>query len=170
MGAEYFSTYQEGTDVATAFTAAVDGAEDGYGRRGYSGSVAEKDEYKIVTRAPMPLDEAEALALDLSEGDLGDKHGPAGAIPVLTDRRSVRVIILQQGERFTGYKDLKEAAVASLTATGELKPGEVPAYGIQGAYYTHPRTRRPVSGELQVPLEGGPLEHRGWLFFGYASY
>ncbi|WP_181800353.1 hypothetical protein [Streptomyces ipomoeae] len=173
MGSEYFSAYQDGTDVKQAFRDAVENAEYEYGHGGYTGTIAEKDSYKVVTETPMPLEEAEEYAATLANANnspVDDKWGPAGAIPVLTDRRRVRVTIPERPDHPFGYKNLEEAAIAGLKAAGDLKEGEKPVYCITGIYQTHPRTGRPVSGELDVPLEGGPLEHRGWLFFGFASY
>ncbi|MFJ2752661.1 hypothetical protein [Streptomyces sp. NPDC087297] len=170
MGAEYFSTYQEGLDVREAFQAAAETARDEHGSRGYTGTIAEKNSYEIASRTPLPLEEAERLAGELAETTFSDKHGPAGAIAVLTDRRTVRTTFGESSPAFRGFKNLEEAAVAGLTATGQLREGERPAYGIQGAYNVHARSGRPLSGELLVPLEGGPPDHHGWLFFGYASY
>ncbi|MER0477053.1 hypothetical protein ABR737_01540 [Streptomyces sp. Edi2] len=170
MGAEYFSVYQDGTAVEHAFRDAVEDAEYEHGHGGYTGTIAEKRFYKVVAQTPMSLDEAEEYASKLVVGEdalLADKCGPAGAIPVLTDRRRVRIVIPETRQ---GFKTKEEAAIVALKQSGDLKEGEKPAYGIQGMYRTHPRSGYLVSGELDVPLAGGPLEHRGWLFFGFASY
>ncbi|MDX3165898.1 hypothetical protein PV516_19110 [Streptomyces scabiei] len=172
MGAEYFSAYQDGTDVEQAFNDAVEHAEYEDGHGGYTGTIAEKDEYKVVTKTPMPLKEAEELAAKLAESDddLADKHGPAGAIPVLTDRRTVRVDIPEPKPYTGAYRTKEQAALQALREAGDLKEGEKVGYGIQGSWRTNPRTGGFIHGFMYVPLEGGPLEHRGWLFFGYASY
>ncbi|MFJ9521262.1 hypothetical protein ACIRPK_23805 [Kitasatospora sp. NPDC101801] len=169
MGAYDFTTYQTGTDASQAFRDAVEQAQYEYGHGGYTGTIAEKDGYKVVSDAPLTMDEAEALANQImSDHDhpLQDKHGPAGAIPVLTGERQVTVTI-----PFTAasYRTTAEAAAAVLAQEGRLLPGEDVAYGITGVYETCPRTGRIRKGSLTVPLNGGPLEHRGWLFFGYAS-
>ncbi|MFG3336873.1 hypothetical protein ACGFZZ_33260 [Streptomyces tendae] len=172
MGAYDFSTYQEGTGVEKAFRAAVEDAQDEHGHGGYTGTIAEKNAFTVITQTPMPLDEAEAYASNLMSADdprISDKCGPAGAIPVLTDRRQVEVTFTTDDAPAGGFESLETAATAVLTARGELKDGERPVYGIQGMYEVHPRTGRPYTGTLQVPLQGGPLEHTGWLFFGYAS-
>ncbi|QKV98321.1 hypothetical protein HUT19_42150 (plasmid) [Streptomyces sp. NA02950] len=178
MGAEYFTAYHDGTDVKQAFRDAVEHAEYESGHGGYTGTIAEKDEYKVVTETPMTLNEAEKLAAKLSESDdeLADKWGPAGAIPVHTDRRTVRVTIPERANHGRGFKTTKEAATAALEQAGVLREGEsqVPSTQgvyIQGVYKRHPRTDYVIGGELEIPVEGGgPLEHRGWLFFGFASY
>ncbi|MFD5451248.1 hypothetical protein [Streptomyces sp. NPDC127100] len=172
MGAYDFSTYQEGTGVENAFRAAVEDAQYEHGHGGYTGTIAEKDEFTVITQTPMPLNEAEEYAAKLISADdprISDKWGPAGAIPVLTDRRRVEVTFTADDAPAGGFESLEKAAIAVLTARGELKDGERPAYGIQGMYERHPHTGRPYTGTLQVPLQGGPLEHTGWLFFGYAS-
>lgn len=171
MGADYFTAYADGTDAERAFNDATAAARHEYGHRGYTGTIAEKHAFEIVTRTPMTESDAENYAAELLEGDhpLNDKWGPAGAIPVLTDRRRIEVAIPERGPGFAGFKDLEEAAHAALAESGQFEEGEKPGYGITGAYETHPRTGRPLRGTLNVPLKGGPLEHRGWLFFGYAS-
>lgn len=88
MGADQFSQYQEGADADVAFRAAVDQAHYEYGHRGYSGSVAEKTAFVIVSSRPLPRELAEALAdrlISRSDSRIEDKWGPAGAIPVRPD-------------------------------------------------------------------------------------
>ncbi|MCZ0983832.1 hypothetical protein O1L60_44525 [Streptomyces diastatochromogenes] len=172
MGAYDFSEYQEGTDVEAAFQAAVEAARYEYGSGGYTGTLAEKHDYTVITTTPVPLDEAETQAGELMSADdprISDKSGPAGAIPVLTGDRTVEITITTADAPAGGFKSLEEAATTVLAARGELREGEKPAYGITGYYDLHPRTGRPYTGTLHVPLTGGPLEHTGWLFFGYAS-
>ncbi len=85
VGANWFTTYHDGADVQVAFRDAVDEAAWEHGHGGYSGTIAEKDGYVIITRGPVSRDEAERLARDLYERDdprIADKWGPAGAIPV----------------------------------------------------------------------------------------
>ena len=50
MGAEYFETVSFGSTPGKAFTSAVKEAKYEYGHRGYTGTIAEKDGYQIVTR------------------------------------------------------------------------------------------------------------------------
>ncbi|MEU3704760.1 hypothetical protein AB0E82_21030 [Streptomyces anulatus] len=172
MGAYDFTAYQHGTDVKTAFRAAVEEAQYENGHGGYTGTIAEKDEYTVITTTPVPMDEAEKQASELMNADdprIRDKWGPAGAIPVLTGDRTVEITITTADAPTGGFQSLEDAASTVLAARGELREGEKPAYGITGIYEQHPRTGRPYTGTLRVPLEGGPLEHTGWLFFGYAS-
>ena len=90
MGAEAFTTYAEGADVAAAFRAAVEQAQYDYGHAGYTGSVAEKDEYIVIDSPPLSENDAEALADKLirdNDERICDKWGPAGAIPVHGESR-----------------------------------------------------------------------------------
>ena len=63
---------------------AVEQAAYDYGHAGYTGTIAEKNDYVIVS-GKLPLDEAEALADEMISDDdhrITDKWGPAGAIPL----------------------------------------------------------------------------------------
>jgi hypothetical protein len=85
VGADTFQTYSDGADVHTAFRTAVDEAGWEYGRRGYTGTIAEKSRYVIITSQAMSRDDAVRLARDLIDRDdarVADKWGPAGANPV----------------------------------------------------------------------------------------
>lgn len=169
MGAYDFATYQDGTDPAQAFRDAVEAAQREHGHGGYTGTIAEKYSYRIATDTPMTEDAAEDYAYQLLAADdcpFSDKYGPAGAIPVLTDRRQITITI---PATVHGFASAEEAARDALARTGGLREGESIGYGITGMYRTHPYTGRIVSGDLTVPLQGGPREHTGWLFFGYAA-
>jgi hypothetical protein len=85
VGASTFETYSDGTDVHAAFHDAVEQAGWEHGHGGYTGTIAEKTDYVIITREPMSHDDASRLASDLLHDDdprVADKWGPAGAIPV----------------------------------------------------------------------------------------
>jgi hypothetical protein len=85
VGANWFQTYHDGADVRAAFDDAVREAEWEHGHGGYSGTIAEKRDYVIITGRPVSRDEATRLADDLVERDdprVADKWGPAGAIPI----------------------------------------------------------------------------------------
>ncbi|MFI8287470.1 hypothetical protein [Streptomyces sp. CBG9] len=173
MGANGFITYQAGTDAERAFTDAVEDARYEYGNRGYTGTIAEKDDYTVVTTTPMPLNEATEYAerlLDVDDSRVSDKRGPAGAVPVLTGERTMEVTITTADAPAGGFEgSYEDAARAVLAARGLLAEGEKVGYGVTGTYELHPITRRPYTGTMKVPLVNGPLEHTGWLFFGVAS-
>lgn len=85
MGGVGFSDYAEGTDPKQVFKGLVDRAlyENGHG--GYSGSIAEKDGFTILSSQPMTLAEAEAVEraeYAKDESPAHDKWGPACAIPI----------------------------------------------------------------------------------------
>ena len=85
VGAATFETYRDGADVSAAFRDAVEEAGWEHGNGGYTGTIAEKYDYVIITRQPMSYDDASRLASDLIERAdprVEDKWGPAGAIPV----------------------------------------------------------------------------------------
>lgn len=82
MGASTFFTVESGTDAADAFRRARDHAEWQHGHGGYTGTIAEKDEYVVIKDQATGLD-AIALAEKLIEDDdkrITAKWGPAGAI------------------------------------------------------------------------------------------
>jgi len=58
-----------------------------HGHGGYTGTIAEKQEYIMITWTRMPVTEAAALAnklLDQDDDRVSDKWGPAGCIPINT--------------------------------------------------------------------------------------
>ena len=94
MGAMPFEHYADGVDPQVAFRSAREHALHEHGQGGYSGTLAEKDDYVIITRQPMTEADATTLAGDLMDrGDprISDTWGPAGAIPVKTATRTIEV-------------------------------------------------------------------------------
>lgn len=87
MGAtEFFTDTTKGT-VGEAFAAAVAQAHYDYGHAGYTGSIAEKDGWVVITTTPMTHKAAHELAdqlMDAEDPRIDDKWGPAGAIPIDT--------------------------------------------------------------------------------------
>ena len=87
MGAEPFQTIADGKTADAAFDAAVSTALHYHGHGGYTGTIAEKSEFEMVSVAQMTHGEAYALATRLiNDGDprIDDKNGPAGCIPLGT--------------------------------------------------------------------------------------
>lgn len=83
MGASDFRTEAEGRTAQEAFDAAVSSAQWEHGHGGYSGTVAEKSDFVVVSDGPMSEEDGNALADRLaSAGDprVGDKWGPAGMV------------------------------------------------------------------------------------------
>lgn len=72
-----------GKNISEAFSKALTDAQHNYGHGGYTGTLAEKDEYVIIHSDPLPDAVGHAMADRLiMEGDerVDDKWGPAGAI------------------------------------------------------------------------------------------
>jgi hypothetical protein len=85
MGAAPFVTYQSGSDPAEAFYQACELARYKYGNDGYTGTIAEKDDYTIISETSHTLAEATELAMRLIRTDdsrVSAPRGPAGAIAV----------------------------------------------------------------------------------------
>jgi hypothetical protein len=83
MGAIEFAVRAEGATVEEAFNSAVARALYSYGHSGYTGSIAEKDYWVMVSSTPMTLVDAAALGNKLVEDEdsrVYDKDGPAGVI------------------------------------------------------------------------------------------
>jgi hypothetical protein len=84
MGAQQFRDEARGATVKEAFDSAVSEAQYEHGHGGYSGTIAEKREFTVISDAEgMPREAAAALADKLLfDGDkrIDSKWGPAGAI------------------------------------------------------------------------------------------
>lgn len=83
MGANTFGTVSKGKDAREAFAAAVREARFEHGHGGYTGTVAEKDGFFMISPVAMEQQAAFDLANKLmDDGDprIDDKWGPAGCI------------------------------------------------------------------------------------------
>ena len=84
MGAETFKTVGHGATANEAFDAAVSQAQYDHGHAGYTGTIAEKDEFSVISDSDgTSPEEANALAdklMDEQDERIDDKWGPAGAI------------------------------------------------------------------------------------------
>ena len=173
MGAETFRVEIQETDVEKAFREAVENAQYEYGHGGYTGTIAEKDDYVVVSTDPLGFNEAQALAERLiraQDARIDDKWGPAGAIPLLDGARTVKVAIPEIPD---GYATLEDAARAGL-AQCSLRPGErmvrVAGAQVETTDKRYPRDRARIkSGWANVVVDGGEPLHWGWMFFGWAS-
>ena len=88
MGACDFFVKQNGSCAKEAFTAAREQAqyEDGHG--GYTGTIAEKDSFKMVSREPVTPEEARRILDKLFEDEdhfTNDKYAPAGCLEIASD-------------------------------------------------------------------------------------
>lgn len=80
MGAREFYTKARGTTAREAFNAAIDEARYQYGHRSYTGTIAEKDSFRVVRphKGETPRECAERHVEE--EGIFDDKWGPAGCV------------------------------------------------------------------------------------------
>lgn len=107
MGATTFYDVVSGENAGDAFTKAVKGAKFQYGSRGYTGTIAEKDEFTMISlpfvisqgfttemttsEIKNKLKELKKFAMNYAEGLIAesdsrvdDKWGPAGCIELIT--------------------------------------------------------------------------------------
>jgi hypothetical protein len=85
MGAETFDCTFAGVDAKEAYQEAVKDAQYWHGHAGYTGTIAEKSGYVMITNTKMSADDAEELGAQLIEScddRIDDKWGPAGCIPL----------------------------------------------------------------------------------------
>lgn len=87
MGAESFFEHDTGRDPRSIFNYLVEEAEQEYGSRGYTGSIAEKkyEGYKVVSRDPKPLSYWRSDEARKQYGE-GDKWGSALAAPYAEEK------------------------------------------------------------------------------------
>jgi hypothetical protein len=92
MGACDFYESSSYVDVNKAFQSITENARYEHGSGGYSGTIAEKSDFTILTRTPQSPEELQALQERYSDGD---KWGPAYAAPyaeaTLGKERTVKV-------------------------------------------------------------------------------
>jgi hypothetical protein len=180
MGATTFETYAEGHDPDTAFNTARDDAafEDGHGH--YSGTIAGKDDYVIITDVVTDLDQAELLAATLLDRDdprVADKAGPAGAIPVRQPTRTIRVDNLSGTAARYKLDPAELDHVAGIARDrGLISDGDTVMAGhlITATRPVIGRSRY-TGGIAELTIRRSPADLQaqtrpdGWLFFGWAS-
>lgn len=84
MGACDFVTFIEGKVAQDAFNQAVEEARYKYGHAGYTGTIAEKPGYEIVSSEPLSLEDADKFIKDTINKN--PKWGEAWAIKVCDDK------------------------------------------------------------------------------------
>lgn len=130
MGANVFMTEAAGADVREAFCEAVRVANYEHGHGGYSGTLAEKHDFVVVSTTPRWLADAEAFAnslIDANDSRISDKWGPAGAVPFVRNidgsepsRRDVVVTVTVKGDDTNWGEQLRAAVDAKV----QLRPQE----------------------------------------------
>ena len=113
-------------DAESAFSAAKRAAlhENGFG--GFTGSVAEKNEFVVISEHALSAEDADALAERLMrarDGRIADPAGPAGAIPIAEDGskllyRGAKGMLALDGDATS--VEIERLAAAAVV----LKPGE----------------------------------------------
>lgn len=91
MGANTFSESSNLSNVADAFRELTERSRYESGAS-YSGEIGMKSEYVVIQRTPMLPADASALAerlIDSADSRVDDKYGPAGAIPLGTDGKTI---------------------------------------------------------------------------------
>ena len=103
MGADHFFVRARGKSAREVFNQLRDQAlyENGHG--GYTGTIAEKSDFGVVTRRAneTPAECAERIMRECDDGDVGSKWGPAGCIE-LAEHDNVAINgkpILKPGEK-----------------------------------------------------------------------
>jgi hypothetical protein len=195
MGAATFNQYVDDPDPDAAFRAAREAARHDNGSAGYTGTIAENDDYDIITGAPLSLKEAAKRAaelIDRADPRIADKWGPAGAIAVRRPTR--RVTVDRLDGTTTNPSELDEQALGHITGVarqrGLIGPGETAKTGWLLHYQPANRPHTSMAGnwstahgenviytkgtaELTVRKDPAKLaaqtEPDGWLFFGLAS-
>ncbi|MCW6004303.1 hypothetical protein K1W54_06870 [Micromonospora sp. CPCC 205371] len=193
MGAATFNQYADGSDPDAAFDTARDDARHEHGHGGYTGTLAEKDGYVIITATPMDPEQAQTLAADLidrADPRIDDKWGPAGAIAVRQPTRTVTVD--QLAGSATNTWPLDEQALAQITQVARqrgligqdetIEDGRLSSHRPTNRPHTWPaqgrltaRTITYTEGTAQLTVRKSPEALAaqtcpdGWLFFGWAS-
>lgn len=91
MGADSFFNSGLGDDPKTIFKILVKQARHDYGNDGYTGTIAEKTEFKIVSNVPMPKSYWQSDKALKKYGD-GEKWGPALAAPYCEENKTGLII------------------------------------------------------------------------------
>jgi sulfur carrier protein ThiS len=88
MGSCSFYDISYGETPSQAFNNIVDEAKSLYGSRGYTGTIAEKNNFTMATDRTLPPNEAYKLAESLINSDYSDKWGAAGCIRLTSTPQS----------------------------------------------------------------------------------
>ena len=145
MGANSFYTeVLDEADVKVAFTKATRIAKFDKGHEGYTGSIAEKHDFVIVTNKVCSTYDASELADRLvNEQDprIDDKWGPAGAIPIASDFRHETIWISRSTQRLSDHLSAADLLELVKPAAG-LHRGE-----------TLVEARRVITSDREITVE-----------------
>jgi len=96
MGAAEFIVFSNNPDPDQAFMEARSSAQWESGHGGYTGTIAEKDNYIVIQRTPLEYVDAVAAAqhlLNIDDERIADKWGPAGSLRVKDEKRDGWVFV-----------------------------------------------------------------------------
>lgn len=83
MGANSFMVHAQGKTASEAFKTAVEEARYKHGNGGYTGTIAEKRDFVLITLPPgQDAREAAGKMLDECDRRIDDKWGPAGCFRI----------------------------------------------------------------------------------------
>lgn len=182
MGAELFTYYQQGTNLAAAVKTAHDEDAQTHGHSAYTGTMSQKLDAVRYPGPALPMDEALRLAEHLEHsvkwsGVVQDKWGDPVAIPV---KLLTREVIVTDVEGVLGSADrVLHSVVKQATKQGTIRPGERPEQAALRVFSTPAQGNR----EEQRFTNGTALlivrkeatayaeqsEPDGWLFVGTAA-
>lgn len=125
MGSDSFTAVGNHPDIAIAFDRAHSEAVHHYGTRGYTGSLAEKHGYTVVTSTLHTPEAAYRLARELMDDDddrINDKWGPAGAIPLtkVANERTVSISFKVRNSEGVTAAEVDTAVTRSIAAYKHL--------------------------------------------------
>lgn len=176
VGASPFETYADGTDAGAAFRTARDLALHEHGHGLYSGTILEKHDFVVITRTLMTYDQAAEYADELlhrADPRVKDKWGPAGAIPIKQDTRTVTVDNVSEPGRST-LNPADVDRVARIARHHQLiTDGETVTRGRWTSRHGADGRTTVWAAQLTVAKSPAVLAAQtapdGWLFFGWAS-
>lgn len=88
MGSARFVVEAEGKNAREAFNSSVEEHQYNYGHAGYTGTIAEKDSFKIISLPEgMNAEEYAEELLDTCDKRIDDKWGPAGCLVIEEGKR-----------------------------------------------------------------------------------
>lgn len=144
MGATTFREFQAGSDVKDAFSEAVSDARYMSGAGGYSGTLAEKGSYVVITTerrlGPHAADDLARRLIAGGDPRIADKWGPAGAIAVYPSEETTRTVTVKT--RLTG--DQVNDAYNAVRKATTLRDDET-IDGVTITSCTNPKRSRTVS-------------------------
>ena len=193
MGTRDFMATAMGKTAQEAFENAVETARHEYGNRGYTGTIAEKDEFIMVTvpKGNDPYQYAQNI-LNNEQHTVSDKYGPAGCIllnttkekefverppiktkvtkmPSIGTRKWETVYVLKK-DGIMLEKLKRKTQVGALTLAKELALKDPGTYEI--LIMKLPVDQDPVIMSV-TPVKRNPIvqqvEVGSYLFFGYAE-